>query len=80
MNDPERARRVGLNEALFREINERLEALTRGASTQQGSLHLVCESGDRDCAERIILTITDSTQLCSDPLLFGVRRAVGRGI
>jgi len=35
--DPERARRVGLNEALFREINDRLEVLAHRSSVQATS-------------------------------------------
>jgi hypothetical protein len=68
-HQPERARRIGLNEAMFREINERLEAL---ADPQLGVLNLVCECGHRDCAERITLTIKEYRELRSDPLHFVV--------
>ena len=68
----DRARRIGLNEALFREINERLETLQENASRHLGVLELVCECGDRDCAERITLSIGEYQELRSDPLLFAV--------
>ena len=71
-HDPHRARRIGLNEAMFREINERLEALAEKTSAQFGDLDLVCECGHRDCAERITLTIEEYQELRSDPLLFVV--------
>ena len=35
-------------------------------------LDLVCECGDRDCAERITLTMDEYRELRSDPLLFAV--------
>ena len=70
--DPERARRVGLNEALFREINDRLEELAHRSSVQDGTLDLVCECGDRDCGERISLTLAEYQELRSDPLHFAV--------
>jgi len=73
--DRERARRIGLNEALFREINERLETLQEKTSGQLGVLDLVCECGDRDCAERITLTLGEYRELRADPLLFAVRPA-----
>ena len=71
-HDPERARRIGLNEAMFREINERLEALAERSSAHFGELDLVCECGYRDCAERITLTTNEYRELRSDPLLFVV--------
>jgi len=71
-HDRERARRIGLNEAMFREINERLETLAEKTSSQFGVLDLVCECGDRDCAERITLTIDEYRELRSDPLLLAV--------
>ena len=71
-HDPERARRIGLNEAMFREINERLEALAEKTTSQFGGLDLVCECGYRDCADRITLTLAEYRQLRSDPLLFAV--------
>lgn len=71
-HNPERARRIGLNEAMFREINDRLKALAEKTSAQFGGLDLVCECGHRDCAERLSLTIEEYTELRSDPLLFVV--------
>jgi hypothetical protein len=47
-HDHERARRIGLTEAMFREINERLEALAEKTNAQLGVLQLVCECGYRD--------------------------------
>jgi hypothetical protein len=70
--DRERARRLGLNEAMFREVNERLETVQERTSSQFGVLELVCECGDRECAERISLTMEEYQELRSDPLLFAM--------
>ena len=70
-HDPERTRRIGLNEAMFREINERLEALAERRG-QSGLLDLVCECGHRDCADRIILTPEEYRALRSDSAQFVV--------
>ena len=41
----ERTRRIGLNEAVFREINERIEELAAGFKVGEG-LDLICECGN----------------------------------
>ena len=47
-----RAERLARNEAFFRELNERLEALTPDSASE---LVVVCECADEDCAQRLIL-------------------------
>ena len=66
----ERERRIGLNEALFREVNERLRAL--GDEFGLESLDLICECGNAECAERIAMTYSEYEQLRADPTLFAV--------
>ena len=48
----ERERRIGMNEALFREVNERLEELAQGFAHPE-TLDLICECGNVSCASRI---------------------------
>jgi hypothetical protein len=57
---------------MFREINERLKTLAERSSLPHSSLDIVCECGDRDCAERVTLTTDEYAELRSDPLLFAV--------
>ncbi len=52
----EHDRRVGINETLFREVNERVRELEEGFGTPSGPLYFVCECGDAECTERIALT------------------------
>jgi hypothetical protein len=70
----ERERRVGLNEALFRRINERLEGVNEALGWVAGRLHVVCECGDEGCVERITLTPTQYERLRADPTTFAVVR------
>ena len=47
-----REERLARNEAFFRELNERLEAITPDSAS---GLVVVCECADEDCAERLTL-------------------------
>ena len=49
----ERERRLGLNEAMFREVNERVEDMTNTFDSDSGTFEVVCECGDATCTERL---------------------------
>jgi hypothetical protein len=49
----ERERRLGLNEAMFREVNERVEDMNETFASVTGSFDIFCECGDMACTERI---------------------------
>lgn len=52
-----REQRLGLNEAIFREVNERLEGLAEHfGRDQQESLDLICECKTATCSQRITMT------------------------
>jgi len=68
----ERARRIGLNEALFRQVNEELEELADTFRPHSEPLELICECGNLECAERIRLDRSEYQRLRSDALLFAV--------
>ena len=71
--DRERARRIGLNEAVFRGVNEQIESLSgRFRQPYERPLDLICECGDIDCAERIQIRRDVYERLRADPLLFAV--------
>ncbi len=65
----ERARRIGLNEALFRKVNEEIESLT-DAFGAQSTMSVICECGDGHCMERIEISLADYERVRSDPRLF----------
>jgi hypothetical protein len=68
----ERARRIGENEALFRVVNERIEHLNRAFAVLTETMDVVCECGDIDCAERLVLTVSDYERVRADPTHFAV--------
>lgn len=58
MNE-EQARRVGLNEALFREVNEQIRGLASEFSVAEGTITVICECGKGECTERLEVPIAD---------------------
>lgn len=68
----ERTRRIGLNEAVFREVNERVEGLAREFGVTDERLELLCECGDASCVQRMSMTVGEYESLRSDPARFAV--------
>ena len=67
----ERARRIGENEALFRAVNEQVEELQRGMATvSDDQMHIVCECGELECAERLVVPLEKYEQVRSVATLF----------
>jgi hypothetical protein len=64
--------RIGLNEAVFREVNERIEDLSETFDLGSEPLDLICECGEATCVERITMTRKEYEQLRSDAHLFAV--------
>jgi hypothetical protein len=67
-----REERIGLNEAVFREVNERIENLAETFDLKTQPLDLVCECGDAACVERIIMTRGEYEQIRSEAHQFAV--------
>jgi hypothetical protein len=72
VREDERVRRVGLNEAVFRALNEQIEALNERFPVPGTMLDVVCECGRADCAERIRIERQAYERLRADPLLFAI--------
>jgi hypothetical protein len=68
----ERGKRVGRNEALFREVNERLRELGEGFSLVTEQAEFVCECGSTSCVERVQMPLATYEQIRSDPKRFFV--------
>lgn len=68
----EREERVGRNEVLFREVNERIEGTQSGQGVG-GYSDFLCECGDTDCVEQIPLTPAEYQDIRSEPTQFFVR-------
>ena len=67
-----REERIGLNEAVFREVNERIDDLADTFDLKSEPLDLVCECGDADCVRRISMTRAEYEELRSEPRQFAV--------
>ena len=67
-----RAERIGLNEALFREVNERVKGINEGFGSRLEEAEFVCECGDDSCTERIRMALAAYEELRSDPTHFAV--------
>jgi hypothetical protein len=63
--------RIARNEALFREVNERVQEIN--PHTSNGRIDFLCECGDETCTESISLSQGEYERLRSDPLTFGVK-------
>jgi hypothetical protein len=68
----ERERRIGANEAIFREVNERVEEINRTFSTLTESMEIMCECADVRCAEMISIPVSEYERIRSDSTLFAV--------
>jgi hypothetical protein len=68
----ERARHVGENEVVFREVNERLRELGEGFSLVSDTAEFVCECGRADCTARVRMTLAAYEEIRSDPTRFFV--------
>jgi hypothetical protein len=61
---------VGLNEALFREVNERIEELTGQLAIADRTLAIVCECGDAGCTQQLVVGLRLYERVRSRPDIF----------
>ena len=62
-----REQRIAANEALFRDVNERI---ADADVSQTSPLEIICECGDADCLERIAVSRAEYERARSDATLF----------
>jgi hypothetical protein len=65
-------RRTGENEALFREVNERLQERKEDHSAWAIPSQWICECADEACTERIEMSLLEYEDLRSEPTHFAV--------
>ena len=68
--DQRRKHQIARNEALFREVNERVDEVSGGRSTEM--TEFLCECGHADCTQAIALRDAEYEHVRSDPLLFAI--------
>jgi hypothetical protein len=69
-----KATKLGRNEVLFRQVNERLKELGEGFSVVAERADFVCECSDERCADPIQLTLEEYERVRSDSQWFFVVR------
>ena len=69
----ERERRLGLNEAMFREVNERVEDMNQTFASVTSSFDIFCECGDMECTERITVPMDVYERVRGDSTHFLLR-------
>ena len=67
----DRGQRVGVNESLFREVNERIEDLRSGFG-ERSRFEIVCECGNAACVERFTISADEYADLRRDVHHFAV--------
>jgi hypothetical protein len=67
-----RQERIGRNEILFREINERLKEMQETFDVLTEQAEFVCECGDAECTQQVTMSLADYERLRSDPTTFAV--------
>lgn len=69
----ERGARITQNEALYREVNERLKELGTSFSLVSETTDFVCECGLLSCVEPISMTLESYEHVRSEPHWFAVK-------
>jgi hypothetical protein len=65
-----REERIARNEALFREVNERVNAVHEQERGARDTMRVLCECGDEDCVEEIELTSVEYERIRADSRQF----------
>ena len=68
----ERERRAGRNQALFREVNERVAELNADEAPLDTQWQFICECANTDCLTTVALTGEEYRQVRSEPTFFFV--------
>ena len=68
----DRHERLALNEALFRNANERIRDHAHEHGADGGTITFYCECSDRDCVERVEMNGPEYEVIRSDPSQFVV--------
>jgi hypothetical protein len=67
-----RDERIGRNEALFREVNERIEAMHEAMESPVSDADFLCECGSAACTEHIHMSLAEYEAVRSDKTTFAV--------
>jgi hypothetical protein len=65
-------KRVGLNEAIFRQVNEQIKSLGDELGVADGTITVICECGDAECTDRLSLPLAVYERARGESLLYVV--------
>jgi len=63
----EQARRVGLNESIFREVNEQIESLNSDFGSERRTMTAICECASSACTEQIEISVSAYEAVRAEP-------------
>ena len=63
----DQARRVGLNESIFRQVNEQIQDLNRTFGSDLATMTVICECALSDCTARLEMPVAAYEEVRSDP-------------
>jgi hypothetical protein len=66
----ERQRRIGENEVIFREVNERVRETNETFDVAAGEAEFVCECGRASCVERVRMSLAEYERVRAEPTTF----------
>lgn len=66
--------RLALNEALFRDVNERIREISDTFGQKDSTYDFLCECSDPECAERVVLTASEYEFVRADSTRFVVAK------
>jgi hypothetical protein len=66
--------RLAMNEALFRDVNERIREISDTFGQKDATYDFLCECSDPACAERVVLTRAEYEHVRSDSTRFVVAK------
>jgi len=70
----DRERRIAANQAMFREVNERIKDVSEHIGAIDGGPEFLCECADEECVERIHLSLGEYQSLRESSRRFVVLR------
>lgn len=66
--------RLALNEALFRDVNERIREISDRFEQPDATYDFLCECSDPACSERVVLTAAEYEHVRAEPTRFVVAK------
>jgi hypothetical protein len=72
--DPGQEKRLAMNEALFRDVNERIREISDTFGQEEATYDFLCECSDPACADRVVLTRAEYEHVRSDSTRFVVAK------